>query len=146
MGFSTRTFFIDGETILPVPRVRFERVVYGEESLPEYAGQQVQVAEVTVELVKRQPVGSVCESYYWLPFDASGFADESALLEHANVALEASLGSRFPPSEDAEDDTVVVRASARFAERRLKETIRWEPGHRLRKRILELALGKRKRQ
>lgn len=38
MGFSMRTFFIDGETILPVPKARFERVVYGEESLPEDAG------------------------------------------------------------------------------------------------------------
>lgn len=142
MGFSMRTFFIDGETILPVPRARFERVLYGDESLPEYAGQQIQVAEVSVELAKREPTGAFHESYYWLPFDGSGFADKSALLEHASVALEATLGPSLQPSEGAKYDTVVVQASARFAARRLKETIRWEPGHRLRKRILELALGK----
>jgi len=145
MGFSMRTFFIDGETILPVPQARLERLLDGEESLPEHAGQQIQVADIVVEIAKRQPIGSVRESYYWLPFDGSGFVDKSALLEHASVALEATLGPALLPSEDARDDTV-VRASARFAERRLKETIRWEPGHRLRKRILELALGKRKRR
>lgn len=146
MGFSMRTFFIDGETILPVSQARFERILDGKESLPEHADQQIQVAEIFIELANRQPIGSVRESYYWLPFDGSGFADKSALLEHANVAIEATLDRVPLPSEDAEHDTVVVQASARFAERRLKETIRWEPGHRLRKRILELALGKRKRR
>lgn len=144
MGLSMRTFFVEGETISPVPQARFERIVFGEESIPRYAGQQIQVAEIAVELANREPTGSYRESYYWMPFDASGFADKSRLLEHARTALEAIVVSAPSMIQGGNRSNVVVQASPRFAKRRLKETFQWEPGHRLRARILELALGKRR--
>ena len=111
--------------------------------MPEYAGQRVRCADVMVELEDRRLTGWYREWYYLLPFDSAGKVDRDESMRGAVLAMEAN--PLFLESVgDAEERSNVVSARGRFARAQLAHQFRWEPGHRLRQQILDVALGRKR--
>ena len=144
MGFGHRVFLVDEQDVLRrVPSAKLERMYNGQESLPEFAGQRVRCADVMVELENRVLTGWYREWYYLLPFDSTGKVDRDESMRGAVLAMEANPLFLGPSGDDAERSNV-VSARGRFAKVQLAHQFRWEPGHRLRQQILDLALGRKR--
>lgn len=97
-----------------------------------------------VELENRVLTGWYREWYYLLPFDICGKVDRDETMRGAVLAMRAAPGLGFDAST-SDDPPNVISASGRFAKARLAHEFRWEPGHRLRQEILDLALGRKHR-
>jgi len=154
MGDSLRYFFVeDDDTIVPIPKARFERVFSGQGRAPRYAGKSVRVAAFGVELANRHPTGQYRASFYVIRFDESGKADQEQMLDQARAALDSTISpvlERSARGADCEEhegsdrdkrDSNVIQASSKFAKRRMNETYGWTPGLQLRKRLVDLAMG-----
>lgn len=143
MGFGHRVFFIEeDERVVRIPTARFTRIYDGIEALPAYAGQRVRCADVMIQLEDRRFTGWYREWYYFLPFDDSGRVDRDEVLRGAALAMDAH--PLLPGEREADGGrSNVVDLRSRFAKVRLEHEVRWQPGHRLRKQLLDLALGRR---
>lgn len=144
MGFGHRMFLIvDGDRIIRIPSARFGRIYDGDEMLPEYAGQRVRCADIMIQLEERRLTGWYREWYYLLPFDRTGRVDRDEVLRGAALAMDAN--PLLLHTDQRVEDSNVVDSRGRFAKARLTHEHRWEPGHQLRKHLLDLALGRQRR-
>ena len=142
MGNTFRYFLIeDDDTIVPVPMSRFEGIFTGLCSTSRYAGKQMRVAEFVVELAERIPTGAYHASFYILHFDLGGKVDQEQLLDQAQAALDAKISQVLEKSEP-EAAKEFIRASSKFARRRIHEPYDWTPDYQMQERLVELALGR----
>ena len=95
MPVHTRHFLVDGEEIRPLPRSVSERLRGGEARLPAYAGRDLHVVDVTIEVSRRAPVKVREIGTAILSFDERG-ALRSRLLEQLRASLSASRTGRVP--------------------------------------------------
>lgn len=95
MGVSTRHFLVTGDEIRPLTQSVNDRLRRGEAVLPGYAGQDVHVVDVAVEVKDGAPVRVRDISTTILSLDGRG-ALRSRLLEDLRAALSASRRGRAP--------------------------------------------------
>jgi hypothetical protein len=94
MGFSCRTFLIArDDTLWRLSSTKFDRMLRDPAShrLPVFAGQRARMASVVVEIVARNPVRVVRNTFSILTFDAEGRIDASRF-EKQQFALAESVG------------------------------------------------------
>jgi len=123
----------DDDTIVPIPKARFERVFTGRAVL------RAMPARVFAWL--RSASNWWAGSPRPLPrvllrhaFDAAGKADQSQLLESARAALDATISPVLEKSTRNKTGNI-MQASSKFAQRRMHETYGWTPGLQLRKAV-----------
>lgn len=121
MTVSTRHFLVDGDEIRPLAQAASERLRRGETRLPGYAGRDLHVVDVSVEVRNRTPVRIRDISTAILSLDERG-ALRSRLLEELRASLAASRTGRAPGCAPG-------RA-------------RWSLSPTQRERVTELALGR----
>ncbi len=119
MTVSTRHFLVSGDEIRPLPQSLNDRLRRGDTSLPGYAGQELHVADVTVEIRDRAAVKIRDIHTAILSLDDRG-ALRSRLLDELRASLSESRTGRLP----------------RHAT--------WSPSKAQLDRITELALGRTK--
>lgn len=143
MGLGLRIYFIlDGDRIVPMPQAKYLRVYDRSEALRQFAGVRIRCAEIAVDLENRAPTGRYREVYHLLPFDDDGLVDRKETFRGVHLALDAA-----PPllsSQEPEGGSNIIPARGRFAKAQLDHQFRWQPGHRLRQQILDLALGRKR--
>ena len=117
MTISTRHYLVHDGEIRPLTQSTLDRLRRGELRLPGYAGQDLHVVDVRVEVQKRAPVKIRDMTTSLLSLDGQG-ALRSRLLEDLQASLAASRTGRgaAPP--------------------------RWAPSQALRDRIADLALDR----
>lgn len=119
MSVGTRHFLVDDDEIRPLTQSIADRLRRGEALLPGYAGRDLHVVDVTVELDRRRPVKVRGISTAILSLDAHG-ALRSRLLEDLRAALAQSRIGRVP------------------------RQAQWTPSQAQLERITDLALGRAK--
>lgn len=119
MPLGIRHFLVDDDAIRPLTQSVSDRLRRGGAALPEYAGRDLHVVDVTVEIKNRAPVKVRKVGTAILSLDEHG-ALRSRLLEDLRASVNASRTGRVP-----------ARA-------------RWSPSKAQLERITELALGRAK--
>jgi hypothetical protein len=141
MGLSCRTFLIArDDTLWRLASTRFDRMLRDPASqcLPVFAGQRARMASVVVELVARNPVRVVRNTFSILTFDAEGRFDPSTL-EKQQFALAETVVARVFPALDDDSEQRVVDATSRF----IAQGGQWIPSRALARVIDQTALGQR---
>lgn len=137
MGWSSRLFLLSADDALHrLAGTAFGRMLRPGSRcrLPDFAGQRVRMAGVTVELANGIPLGVRHLSYSILHFDVDGVLDLARLNAHQVARMDTVLaGVLQPPTPQAP----VVDATSRFIARGGS----WEPDHRLRHSIEAAAMG-----
>jgi hypothetical protein len=120
MNLSVRHFIVDGESVQKVSRKKREGFYHkNENTLPEYAGKIINVADVCVELVKSKPYRIVRIDCVKHKVDQNGGLDNEYQAEHIkHVSHELE-----PPSITVGSD--VIEASNVFEAKRLKCKYTW---------------------
>lgn len=95
MTVNTRHFLVDGDEIRPLAQAANERLRRGEIRLPGYAGRDLHVVDVSVEVRDRAPVRVRDIRTAVLSLDERG-ALRSRLLEELRASLAASRTGRVP--------------------------------------------------
>ncbi|HTP83395.1 MAG TPA: hypothetical protein VMQ11_10640 [Alphaproteobacteria bacterium] len=119
MTVSTRHFLFQGDEIRPLTQNVLERLRRGEVRLPAYAGQDLRVVDVSIEVKERRPVKVRRITAAVLSLDETG-ALRSRLLEDLRASLSASRRGRTPARQ------------------------RWAPSQAQLDRVTELALARRR--
>jgi hypothetical protein len=141
MGFSCRTFLIArDDTLWRLSSTKFDRMLRDPAShcLPVFAGQRVRMANVVVELVARDPVRVVRNTFFILTFDAEGRIDPSRFAKQQFALAESVVAPVFAVFDDDSNQTV-VDATSRF----IAQGGQWVPSGALARAIEEAALGQR---
>jgi hypothetical protein len=109
MATGVRVFFFDEDgTITRIPTTRFCRALDGEPALPEYVGERIRYAIVSVELEDRKPVEVRSIGYQILLIDDEGRVDQ-AWLEYTKRAASETLGQAlFGTGAKTEADRKVI--------------------------------------
>jgi hypothetical protein len=95
--YKTIIFFMNGPgTPERIPRDDYVGVARGEKLLPQYAGQQVRVADWYVRMDGERPAGIENETYSFLDFDATGHAAWPGKAEHLDVKPKEPAWSPTP--------------------------------------------------
>lgn len=123
-------FFVDKDDHLqPVPLKRFERFVLCEDSserFPEFAGERVRYALITVEVEDRRPVAIKRADYSILKLTSRGKLDRVEW----NRALRLVMGMISLPLPKAQNSSV-IDASSRFYRKRHEDEFRWQPSQEI---------------
>ncbi|MBV8536768.1 MAG: hypothetical protein JO128_14305, partial [Alphaproteobacteria bacterium] len=98
MTVSTRHFLVQDDEIRPLTQNVLERLRRGEMRLPGYAGQDLHVVEVSIELKDRTPVKVRGITTAVLSLDQHG-ALRSRLLEDLQASLSASRTGHAPAAK-----------------------------------------------
>jgi hypothetical protein len=140
MGLSGRIFLVDeNDGLYRLPNATFEQMLQDPRScrLARFAGARVRMADLVVELRRRQPVRVVRATFHILSFDGDGCFKASvfdrqqrALVE---LAIAPGIGEHAGPAN-------VVEAAERF----VAQGGRWVPSRSLGHRIEAAALGRLK--
>ena len=141
MGFSCRTFLIArDDTLWRLSSTRFDRMLRDTAShyLPAFAGQRVRMASVVVELVARNPVRVVRNTFSILTFDAEGRIDPSRFEKQQFALAESVVAPVFAVFDDDSNQTV-VDATSRF----IAQGGQWVPSRALARVVDQTALGQR---
>jgi hypothetical protein len=141
MGFSCRRFLIArDDTLWRLSSTKFDRMLRDPAShcLPVFAGQRARMAGVVVELVARDPVRIVRNTFSILSFDAEGRIDPGRFEKQQFAFVESVVASVFAVFDGNGDDTV-VDATSRF----IAQGGQWVPSGDLARAIEEAALGQR---
>src|SRR5579864_7699303 len=141
MGFSCRRFLIAGDdTLWRLSTTKFDRMLRDPAShcLPVFAGQRARMADVVVELVARDPVRVVRNTYSILSFDAEGRIDPGRFEKQQFALVESVVAPVFAVFDENGDETV-VDATSRF----IAQGGQWVPSGALARAIDEAALGQR---
>jgi hypothetical protein len=138
MGLALRLFLLSSnDTLHALAGAVFMRMLRQEANsrIPDFAGQRLRQASVTVELVDRKAARVVHRTFCILDIDADGVLNVERLNRQQFARIEDYLapGSHIPtPASPA-----VVEASNRF----IAQGGSWKPDHRLLRRIDAAALG-----
>lgn len=138
MGWSTRLFLVHGDGSLHrLASAAFTRMLKADSNcrVPDFAGQRVRQASITIELTSGIPLGVRHASFAMLDFDQTGRLDVARLNAQQVARLDAMLEDVMGP---AQPGTEVVHAGSRFVARGGT----WEPDRALRRRLDEAALGR----
>jgi len=141
MGFSCRTFLIArDDTLWRLSSTRFDRMLRDPAShcLPVFAGQRARMASVVVELVARNPVRVVRNTFSILTFDVEGRIDPSRFEKQQFALAESVVAPAFAGFDDDSNQTV-VDATSRF----IAQGGQWVPSRALARAIDQTALGQR---
>jgi hypothetical protein len=137
MGWSSRLFLLTADDELQrLAGAAFSRMLRPGSGcrLPQFAGQRVRLASVTVELADGIPLGVRHLSFSMLDFDGYGVLDVQRLNAQQVARVDTLLaGVLGPASQDAQ----IVEAASRFVARGGE----WNPDPALRRRIEAAALG-----
>jgi hypothetical protein len=98
MGVGMRHFVVDGEELRPLPERTLTGLREGAVRLPRYAGQELHVVDVTVELRDRTPVAVREVAGRVLPLDEHGRM-KSQLLDQLRASLRKTKLKGWQPSE-----------------------------------------------
>ena len=141
MGFSCRTFLIArDDTLWRLSSTKLDRMLRDPAGhyLPDFAGQRARMASVVVELVARNPVRVVRNTFSILTFDAEGRLDPSTW-EKQQFTLAEPVVARVFPALDDDSEQRVVDATSRF----IAQGGQWIPSRALARVIDQTALGQR---
>ena len=137
MGWSSRVFLLSADDELHRQAgTAFSRMLRPGSGccLPQFAGQRLRLASVTVELANGIPLGVRHLSFSMLDFDAHGVLNVQRLNTQQVARFDTMLaGVLGPTSQDAQ----LVEAASRFVARGGE----WNPDPALRRRIEAAALG-----
>src|SRR5258705_3787663 len=103
MSFSCRTFLIArDDTLWRLSNTKFGQMLRDPAShcLPVFAGQRARMASVVVELVARNPVRVVRNTFSILTFDAEGRIDLSRFEKQHFALAEPVIGPVFAAFDD----------------------------------------------
>ena len=137
MGLSSRLFLVSGEdTLHGLAGATFMRMLRQEyrSRLPDFAGQRVRLASITVELADREPLRTVHRTFSILDIGTDGLLDVARLNSQQIARVDDLLA---PILETPVPEAAVVDAASRFIARGGT----WEPDDRLLRRIDAAALG-----
>jgi hypothetical protein len=141
MGFSCRTFLIArDDTLWRLSSTRFNRMLRdpASHSLPVFAGQRARMASVVVELVARNPMRVVRNTFSILTFDAEGRIDPSRFEKQQFALAESTFAPVFTVFAD-ESNKTIVDATSRF----IAQGGQWLPSRALARVIDQTELGQR---
>ncbi|AME28157.2 hypothetical protein [Burkholderia sp. PAMC 26561] len=141
MGFSCRTFLIArDDTLWRLSSTKLDRMLRDPAGhyLPDFAGQRARMASVVVELVARNPMRVVRNTFFILTFDAEGRIDPSKFEKQQFALAESVFAPVFAVFADESNQTV-VDATSRF----IAQGGQWVPSRALARVIDQTALGQR---
>jgi hypothetical protein len=137
MGWSTRLFLLSSDdTLHRLAGTAFDRILRpgSRYRAPDFAGQRVRQASVTVELADGIPLGVRHLSFSILEFDANGALDVPRLNAQQVARVDSMLAGVLGLPDR---DTSIIEATSRFIARGGS----WSPDARLRRRIEAAAMG-----
>ncbi len=135
MGLGLRLYIVnDDDSLVRIPWARYEGMLKRDpkERLPQYAGQRVRCVEVVLELENREPIAIIRIDYFLLKFDARGRVDATEQKREMMLALDLLSLPNFP-----DEPRKVIKASHRFAKRRLEHSFKWMPSKTIESAIRE---------
>jgi len=141
MGFSCRTFLVArDDTLWRLSNAKFDRMLRDPAShcLPVFAGQRARMASVVVELVARNPVRVVLNTFSILTFDAEGRIDLGRFEKQQFSLVELAVAPVFAVF-NVDGNQTVVDATSRF----IAQGGQWVPSRALASVIDQTALGQR---
>jgi len=141
MGFSCRTFLIArDDTLWRLSSAKLDRMLRDPAGhcLPDFAGKRARMASVVVELLARNPVRVVRNTFSILTFDAEGRIDPSRFEKQQFALAESVFAPVFAVFADESNQTV-VDATSRF----IAQGGQWVPSRALAHVIDQTALGQR---
>jgi hypothetical protein len=141
MGFSCRTFLIArDDTLWRLSSTKFDRMLRDPAGhcLPDFAGQRARMASVVVELVARNPMRVVRNTFSILTFDAEGRIDPSRFEKQQFALAESTFAPVFTVFAD-ESNKTIVDATSRF----IAQGGQWVPSRALARIIDQTAVGQR---
>ncbi|WP_256701272.1 hypothetical protein [Caballeronia sordidicola] len=141
MGFSCRTFLIArDDTLWRLSSTKLDRMLRDPAGhyLPDFAGQRARMASVVVDLVARNPMRVVRNTFSILTFDAEGRIDPSKFEKQQFALAESVFAPVFAVFADESNQTV-VDATSRF----IAQGGQWVPSRALARVIDQTALGQR---
>lgn len=139
MGWSTRLFLLSADDALHrLASAAFGRMLRPGSRcrLPDFAGQRVRLASVTIELANGHPLGVRHLSFSMLDIDVDGLVDIARLNAHQVARVDTLLAGVLEPRTQPTQQTPVIDATSRFIARGGA----WEPDHRLRRSIEAAAM------
>jgi hypothetical protein len=141
MGFSCRRFLIArDDTLWRLSSTKFDRMLRDPAGhcLPDFAGQRAPMASVVVELVARNPMRVVRNTFSILTFDAEGRIDPSRFEKQQFALAESTFVPVFTVFAD-ESNKTIVDATSRF----IAQGGQWVPSRALARIIDQTAVGQR---
>ena len=126
MSVRFRVFFVDkNDHLHKVPLNRFERLLLHKDSserFPEFAGECVRYAFVTIEVEDRRPVAINRADYSILKLNGKGKLDTAEWTRKLRLVMNMMT---LPASKTK--NTPVIDASEQFAKKRYDHEFRWQP-------------------
>lgn len=138
MGWSTRLFLVREDGGLHrLAGAAFTRMLKADGCCraPDFAGQRVRQASITIELSSGIPLGVRHVGFAVLDFDQAGHLDVARFNAQQVARLDVMLQEVLDPAQPGAE---VVHAGSRFVARGGT----WEPDPVLRRRLDEAALGR----
>lgn len=140
-SLALRLFIItDSDIVYSMPQAMYKRLMAdpAEYHLPQFAGQRLRFACITVDLKDRKPDSVIRIDYHYLHFTDDGAIDRQRFMHDGAVIAEAFEGLSDFSTEKAESN--IIDGSKRFAQRERDNAILWEPSVTLEKEILDAAV------
>jgi hypothetical protein len=103
--------------------------------LTRFAGARVRMTNVAVELLDRQPIRVVWNTFGFLAFDDEGYFDSGTFDHHQRARAELAWA---PLAAEPKGAAIIVDATTRF----VAQGGRWKPTRTLQRLIDEAALGR----
>ena len=131
-------FLLDqNDGLYRLPGAKFNQMLRDPTScrLTCFAGARVRMADVAVELLNRQPIRVVWNTFGFLAFDDEGYFDSDAFDHHQRARAELALA---PLTAAPKGAAMIVDATPRF----VAQGGRWKPTRTLQRLIDEAALGR----
>jgi hypothetical protein len=138
MGISCRMFLLDqDDSLYRLSSAKFNQMLRDPTScrLTRFAGARVRMTNVAVELLDRQPIRVVWNTFGFLAFDDEGYFD-SGTFDHHQRPEPSWRGRRWllSPREQQSSSTQPPASSPK--------EVRWKPTRTLQRHIDDAALGR----
>lgn len=138
MGISCRMFLLDQDDgLYRLSSAKFNQMLRDPTScrLTRFAGARVRMTNVAVELLDRQPIRVVWNTFGFLAFDDEGYFDAGTFDHHQRARAELAWA---PLAAEPKGAAIIVDATTRF----VAQGGRWKPTRTLQRLIDEAALGR----
>ena len=138
MGISCRMFLLDQDDgLYRLSSAKFNQMLRDPTScrLTRFAGARLRMTNVAVELLDRQPIRVVWNTFGFLAFDDEGYFDSGTFDHHQRARAELAWA---PLAAEPKGAAIIVDATTRF----VAQGGRWKPTRTLQRLIDEAALGR----
>ena len=138
MGISCRMFLLDhDDSLYRLSSAKFNQMLRDPTScrLTRFAGARLRMTNVAVELLDRQPIRVVWNTFGFLAFDDEGYFDSGTFDHHQRARAELAWA---PLAAEPKGAAIIVDATTRF----VAQGGRWKPTRTLQRLIDEAALGR----